>query len=78
LSKGTPSSLTRPTFFTSVGHFICDLVFVDERLFLTVMQLVLPLHETATESVIEPLHAAVDPATASAAPTKTSSLCVWV
>jgi hypothetical protein len=25
VSKGTPSSLTWPTFITSVGHFICDL-----------------------------------------------------
>jgi hypothetical protein len=48
-----------------------------------VTQLVLPLSEAssnpaAAESVAEPLHAAVDPATASSAPTETSCLCVQV
>jgi hypothetical protein len=55
-----------------------------------VTQLVLPLHEVAadpavadsttipaiTEFVVEPLHAVVDPTTASATSTETSCLCV--
>jgi hypothetical protein len=52
-----------------------------------VIQLVLPLHECATESVAdlsptesasEPLHFVADPTVAGAAPTKTSCLCVQV
>jgi hypothetical protein len=27
VSKGTPSSLTRPTFITSIKHFVCNLGF---------------------------------------------------
>jgi hypothetical protein len=29
MSKGKPSSLISPTLITSIGHDVCDLVFVD-------------------------------------------------
>jgi hypothetical protein len=47
------------------------LAFVDERLFLTVIQSMLPLHECAAESV-------ADPAATGAALTETYCLCVQV
>jgi hypothetical protein len=47
-----------------------------------VTQLVLPLHDCATNPTVaesaEPLHFAADPTDAGAAPTETSCLCVRV
>jgi hypothetical protein len=68
------------------------LAFVDERLYLIVTQLVLPLHECATESdadpataeattiesATKPLHSAADPAGSTAALTETFYVCVHV
>jgi hypothetical protein len=61
------------------------LPFIDERYFLTVTQLVLPLHEVAADPATEPLHTIVDPVAVKsiveplrAALTKTSCLCVRV
>jgi hypothetical protein len=47
------------------------LAFVDEMLFLIVIQLVLPLHECAAESI-------ADPTATGAALTETYCLCVQV
>jgi hypothetical protein len=52
------------------------LAFVDDMYFLTMFQQVLPLHECATKSAADPLHSIATPATASAAPTETSCICV--
>jgi hypothetical protein len=63
------------------------LAFIDERLYLIVTKLMLPLHECATESDADPataesatksLHSATDPASSSAALTETFCLCVHV
>jgi hypothetical protein len=55
------------------------LPFVDERKFLTVARLVLPLHEVAVEplhAVAKLLHATAGPIASGASPTKTSCLRV--